>query len=46
MYLKDEKEMSYHEIAEVLNRDDRTVWTCYNRGKKKVAALKAGGEGS
>jgi len=34
-YLKDEKEMSFHEIAVLLNRDDRTIWTCYNRVKKK-----------
>jgi len=34
-YLKEQKEMSYHEIAELLNRDDRTIWTCYNRAKKK-----------
>ena len=34
-YLKDSKELSYHEIAVILNRDDRTIWTCYNRAKKK-----------
>ena len=34
-FLKDEKEMSYHEIAVALNRDDRTIWTVYNRAKKK-----------
>ena len=34
-YLKDSKELSYHEIAVLLNRDDRTIWTCYNRAKKK-----------
>ncbi|MBU0615696.1 MAG: sigma-70 region 4 domain-containing protein [Nanoarchaeota archaeon] len=34
-YLKEDKEMSYHEIAELLNRDDRTIWTCVNRAKKK-----------
>ena len=34
-YLKEEKGLTYHEIAEVLNRDDRTIWTCYNRSKKK-----------
>jgi hypothetical protein len=27
--------MSFHEIAVLLNRDDRTIWTCYNRAKKK-----------
>jgi len=34
-YLKDEKKLSYHEIAVLLNRDDRTIWTCYNRAKTK-----------
>jgi hypothetical protein len=34
-YLKDEIGMTYHEIAVLLNRDDRTIWTCYNRVKKK-----------
>ena len=34
-YLKDSKELSYHEIAVLLNRNDRTIWTCYNRAKKK-----------
>jgi hypothetical protein len=34
-YLKDELNLSFHEIAKMLNRDDRTVWTCYSRAKKK-----------
>ncbi len=34
-YLKDEKKLTYHEIAVMLNRDDRTIWTCYNRAKTK-----------
>ena len=34
-YLKDSKKLSYHKIAVLLNRDDRTIWTCYNRAKKK-----------
>ncbi|MFC1728656.1 hypothetical protein ACFLZ7_04320 [Nanoarchaeota archaeon] len=34
-HLKDKKGLSYHEIAVLLNRDDRTIWTCYNRAKKK-----------
>ncbi len=34
-YLKDEKKLSYHEIAVMLNRDDRTIWTCYNRARSK-----------
>jgi len=34
-YLKDKKGLSYHEIAVLLNRDDRTIWTVYNRVSKK-----------
>ena len=34
-YLKDSKGFSYHDMAVLLNRNDRTVWTCYNRAKKK-----------
>ena len=34
-YLKEEKNLTYHQIAILLNRDDRTIWTCYNRAKKK-----------
>jgi hypothetical protein len=36
-YLKEEKNLTYHQIAVLLNRDDRTIWTCYNRAKKKNA---------
>ena len=34
-YMKNILEMSYHEIAISLNRDDRTIWTVYNRALKK-----------
>lgn len=34
-YLKDVEKLSYHEIAVMLNRNDRTIWTVYNRAKKK-----------
>ncbi|NQU79472.1 hypothetical protein HQ545_06920 [Candidatus Woesearchaeota archaeon] len=37
-YLKDNKGLSFHEIAVLLNRDDRTIWTCHNRAKKKFAS--------
>ena len=37
-YLKEEKGLTYHEIAVLVERDDRTIWTCYNRVKKKRAA--------
>lgn len=35
-YLKDQTGISFHEIALLLNRDDRTIWTCYNRAQKKL----------
>ena len=35
LYLKETLELSYHEIAVLLHRDDRTIWTVYNRLKKK-----------
>jgi DNA-binding transcriptional MerR regulator len=34
-HLKDDLGMSFHEIAVLLNRNDRTIWTCYSRAKKK-----------
>lgn len=34
-YLKEEKNLTYSEIARLLNRDDRTIWTVYARVKKK-----------
>ena len=35
VYMKDSLNLTYHQIAELLNRDDRTIWTCYNRAAKK-----------
>jgi hypothetical protein len=35
-YLKDEEGYTYSQIAHLLNRDDRTVWTTYKRAVKKV----------
>ena len=35
VFLKDQKNLTYHEIAVLLNRDDRTIWTVYNRTIKK-----------
>jgi len=35
VFLKDEKGMNYHDIGLLLNRDERTIWTVYNRSKKK-----------
>jgi Mn-dependent DtxR family transcriptional regulator len=34
-YLKDKKNLRYSEIAKLLNRDDRTIWTAYTRAKEK-----------
>ena len=35
--------MTYHEIAELLNRNDRTIWTAYNKAKiKRKVPLKTG----
>ena len=34
-YMKDSVDLTYHEIAKILNRDDRTIWTCYHRAKIK-----------
>jgi len=34
-YLKEQKNMRYSEIAKLLNRDDRTIWTSYKRAKDK-----------
>ena len=46
-YMKDNLKMTYHEIALSLNRDDRTIWTVYNRAlKKKKGAKKSGISGT
>lgn len=34
-YLKEHHNLTYHQIAKLLNRDDRTIWTVYNRAKRK-----------
>ena len=34
-YMKENLKMSYHEIAKELLRDDRTIWTSYNKAMKK-----------
>lgn len=36
IFLKDEKNLKYSEIAKLLNRNPRTIWTAYNKGKKKL----------
>ncbi len=37
LYAKDELNLSYHQIAVLTERNDRTIWTMYQRAKKKVA---------
>lgn len=34
-YLKEEKGFTYRKIGLILGRDERNIWTVYNRGKKK-----------
>lgn len=34
-YLKEVRKLSFVEISRVINRDERNVWTIYNRAKKK-----------
>ncbi len=34
-YLKEELDLGYHKIALLLNRNDRTIWTTYNKALKK-----------
>jgi DNA-binding NarL/FixJ family response regulator len=41
VYLKDEKGLTYAQIARLLNRNDRTVWTSYQRAMKKLSKSKS-----
>ena len=34
-YLREHDKLTLHQIARLLNRDDRTIWTVYNRAKRK-----------
>ena len=34
-YMKDSLGLTFHEIAQILKRDDRTIWTVYQRASKK-----------
>jgi hypothetical protein len=38
-YMKDNRSLTFHEIAVLLNRDDRTIWTVYRRAKLKRKGL-------
>jgi len=37
--MKENLNMSYHEIAKELNRDDRTIWTAYKKSLEKQKEL-------
>ena len=34
-YLKENFRITYHKIATIIERDDRTIWTVYQKAKKK-----------
>lgn len=38
-YLKENQGYTFHEISILINRDERNVWTLYNRVKKKRASV-------
>jgi hypothetical protein len=40
VYLKDNYNLNYHEIGQMLDRDDRTIWTVYHRASKKKGERK------
>lgn len=40
VYLKEELGLKYSKIAGILKRDDRTIWTVYNKAIKKKSAIK------
>lgn len=35
MFLKDSEKLSFREISKILERDERNIWTLYNRARKK-----------
>ena len=39
-YLKEQLNLSYHEIAVLTNRDERNIWTLYSRAQHKRAKKK------
>ena len=36
IYIKDRFEMSYHQIALMLGKNDRTIWTVVDRARRKI----------
>tara|TARA_Y100000310_G_scaffold340066_1_gene434652 strand:+ start:3098 stop:3409 length:312 start_codon:yes stop_codon:yes gene_type:complete len=35
-HIKQKYDLTFHEIATLLKRDDRTIWTVYQKAKKKM----------
>ncbi|GEM_PF-1395097 len=35
-YLKENLQLTYHEISQLINRDERTVWASYNKAREKM----------
>ena len=35
-YLKEEKQFTYRKIGLILGRDERNIWTVYNRARRKT----------
>ena len=40
LYLKDKLKLSFKEIAQLLKRDYKTIWTSYNKAKNKFEKIK------
>jgi len=36
VYLKDQKNMTYHDIGTALKRNERTIWTSYKHARRKM----------
>ena len=39
VYLKNKYKLNYHQIGELLRRNERTIWTVYHRAEKKKLKL-------
>lgn len=37
-FMKENKSLTFHQIAVVLKRDDRTIWTTYSKSRSKMIA--------
>jgi hypothetical protein len=36
VYLSEEKKLSFNQIAKLLNRDNRTIWSTYHKARGKL----------